>query len=314
MASRGLAAALGVAVFGVPRPVAAEQPPSAETRESVARAEQQIPLETDRYRLKWAFPHFRLWQGITSALATGTSLFLQIQKYKFPGDRWRGPILFDEPVYDAIVEEDESDRLRADQISDYLWHGSQYYAVAESLIVPLVFDHGNTEVAAQMTLINWQVLGWNGLLTRFAHIGVRRARPPLPECIDDPESDSSCTHTGSSFFSGHTSMSTAAAAVTCSHHAALPLFGDGPWNFTSCVVLSGSAATVGFLRIRAAKHWPTDVVFGYLLGSAVGIGVPWLLHYGQRESPMSFRAGPMHGAVFPWASETQVGISAYGTF
>jgi membrane-associated phospholipid phosphatase len=45
------------------------------------------------------------------------------------------------------------------------------------------------------------------------------------------------------------------------------------WN---AVVLYGAATGVGALRVAAGKHFPTDIIVGAVLGSAIGWLVPTL--------------------------------------
>lgn len=40
----------------------------------------------------------------------------------------------------------------------------------------------------------------------------------------------------------------------------------------------GAAVTAGWLRIAGDKHYFTDVLTGALVGSAIGFGMPYLLH------------------------------------
>jgi hypothetical protein len=47
-------------------------------------------------------------------------------------------------------------------------------------------------------------------------------------------------------------------------------------------MMAGASGTA-HLRVRAGKHFYSDVVVGALVGTAVGIGIPWL--HGSRYSP-----------------------------
>ena len=78
-----------------------------------------------------------------------------------------------------------------------------------------------------------------------------------------------------SFFSGHTS-NTATAAFAAAR--IFDLSGDlGPWErvalYGSATALTGA---VGGARIAAGMHFPTDVIVGGLVGTAIGLGVPEL--------------------------------------
>ena len=47
------------------------------------------------------------------------------------------------------------------------------------------------------------------------------------------------------------------------------------------------AATTGYLRIAADKHYFSDVLSGALIGSAVGFMVPYLFHPPSQEKKVS---------------------------
>jgi len=77
-----------------------------------------------------------------------------------------------------------------------------------------------------------------------------------------------------SFFSGHTSMTAALSFATAK------IFSDYSDNrthealvWTSAVILP---AVTGYLRIRAGKHFPSDVIAGYIIGAGIGYLVPFL--------------------------------------
>ena len=76
------------------------------------------------------------------------------------------------------------------------------------------------------------------------------------------------------FFSGHTSVTTAncffAAKVFSDY------FPESKWK---PVVWSGAvliSSATGYLRVRAGKHYPTDVITGFLVGGAIGYLIPQL--------------------------------------
>lgn len=75
-----------------------------------------------------------------------------------------------------------------------------------------------------------------------------------------------------SFFSAHTTT----VASTCfsfafAHKAYFPNSKANPYILSSAFVIP---AIEGVLRVKAGKHFPTDVITGYL----VGLGSAWLMH------------------------------------
>ncbi|MGB0932472.1 MAG: phosphatase PAP2 family protein [Chitinophagales bacterium] len=76
----------------------------------------------------------------------------------------------------------------------------------------------------------------------------------------------------SSFYSGHTSMTAGY------YFMAAKMFHDFNPDSKLRPLVWGTAAIVpaitGMLRVRGGKHYPTDVLVGYIVGAAVGILVP----------------------------------------
>jgi membrane-associated phospholipid phosphatase len=96
-----------------------------------------------------------------------------------------------------------------------------------------------------------------------------------------------------SFFSGHTTFAFSMAVFVSTVYG--DFFPGSPW---APYVWAGSlslAAGVGILRITSGQHFPTDVITGAVVGSAVGYLVP-LLHRteagGVRLSPSWGPGGP----------------------
>jgi membrane-associated phospholipid phosphatase len=89
-----------------------------------------------------------------------------------------------------------------------------------------------------------------------------------------------------SFWSGHTN---ATFAIASAAGTVARLRGYRSWPWIMGLGLAG-AATTGWLRVAADRHWATDVAMGAVVGSAVGFGLPHLLH-GRRRSGASGAAG-----------------------
>ncbi len=275
----------------------------------------QAPSER-AHRLNWTFPRFRLWQYISSATISVSGYVIE-RSVTMPDGSWNNGILFDSPLRSWLAADTVDGRANAARISDRIWYATQYFPVLDSIIVPLASDRLNVDVAAQLTLVNWQVIGLSFILTRTAHWTVGRARPSLQECANNPNYDGYCDVQSSgrnaSFLSGHTSMSFASAGLTCSHHAALPLYGGGLPDYGICGLSLASATTVGILRIVADRHWTTDVLSGAVLGSAIGFGIPYFLHY-KDGAPRSLTGGllPPSMAIVPMVGPGQTGAMLVG--
>jgi membrane-associated phospholipid phosphatase len=96
-----------------------------------------------------------------------------------------------------------------------------------------------------------------------------------------------------SFFSGHTTL-TFALAASVGTVATMRGYRWAPLTWT----LGGTlAATTGYLRIAADRHWLTDVLTGAVVGTAVGILVPLVFHGRADDSPTSASAASQSAPV-----------------
>jgi membrane-associated phospholipid phosphatase len=112
-------------------------------------------------------------------------------------------------------------------------------------------------------------------LTNIVKMAVRRPRPlAYMAAKADPNYSSTSTDSSLSFFSGHASM-TGAIGATATYLA----FARSPGTLRPWVTLT-LATTVSTLvsvyRVRAGKHFPTDVLAGTFAGAGIGIVVPHL--------------------------------------
>jgi membrane-associated phospholipid phosphatase len=113
-------------------------------------------------------------------------------------------------------------------------------------------------------------------LNQLVKFSVGRERPFVhhgdPSRPHEPDDDLS-------FYSGHTSLvfSLAASAGMVS---TLRGYRSAPWVWG---VGMSMAAGVGGLRMGGDMHWFTDVLVGAAVGTAVGAGLPWLLHRDRKD-------------------------------
>ncbi|HVY26389.1 MAG TPA: phosphatase PAP2 family protein [Polyangiaceae bacterium] len=115
-------------------------------------------------------------------------------------------------------------------------------------------------------------------LTNVVKMAVRRPRPlaytALAAHRDDPNYSSTSTDSSLSFFSGHASM-TSAIGATATYLAFTRSSGRlRPWLTLS--FFTGLTTFVSVERVRAGKHFPTDVIAGAIAGAGIGVVVPHL--------------------------------------
>lgn len=267
--------------------------------------------KSNEHRLVWNYPRFRLWEYVAAGAVTAGNISFEMAYSSNPRDRWTGPVLLDGPARDFFRGGTIESRLLADDISDYMWHGSTYYVLLDGLLTPLVSDKFNYDVAFQLTLLNWQAVGATGLLTRLAHITVGRTRPSLEGCSNDPNAENRCEFRGASFIAGHAAMTSANAGLACANHQNLKMYGGGIADAAVCPIMVTTAAGVGVLRIIADKHWLSDTIVSWVLGGSIGYGLPYLLHYRHVQKVVS----PLpNSALLPWGDATSAGVQFTGLF
>lgn len=148
------------------------------------------------------------------------------------------------------------------------------YTLAD-IVLAEPLDRGDAWVYA---VLYAETAAVNLALTNLVKIAVRRPRPAAYADVaaGKPVGD---TDKALSFYSGHTSMTSAltATAVYLSFER-----GDPAWQ--SWLILGVGVATTSFVavqRIRARAHFATDVIAGALAGAGVGVVVPHLHRIGQ---------------------------------
>ncbi|WNZ64657.1 phosphatase PAP2 family protein [Myxococcus sp. MxC21-1] len=207
----------------------------------------------------------------------------------------------------GIVGSTPSARKRAHNWSNIVGFGALPAGV---LGIQYAMGHGSgapTRYFAQDATIIVQSAVFASLANQTVKFIAGRERPfvhILPEDqkgLTDHPSDNNL-----SFYSGHTNLAFS-LVVSAGTVAALRGYKHQAWLWAVGLPV---ATSVGLLRMGADKHYLTDVATGALLGSAVGVAVPLLLHGRKGEATPNIQSGQIHMA--PVASARMMGIS--GTF
>jgi membrane-associated phospholipid phosphatase len=130
-------------------------------------------------------------------------------------------------------------------------------------------------------------------ITDLVKVGALRPRPYLFE-ENFPGTTVLSGNDRSSFFSGHTSSAATASFFTAR------VFADYYPNSKLRPYVWGVAAALpaltGYLRIRAGRHYPSDVLAGYLVGGAVGYLIPML--HKKRPKGKNLSINPGMGSLY----------------
>src|SRR6187549_3317817 len=90
-----------------------------------------------KHRLEWNYPRFRYWEWGIALVGTGyfTSSVLQDPRRVDMG--WHEPLPGDDPARNLFVAEGHAGRRKANNASNALWHVTEFFPFADSIIVPL---------------------------------------------------------------------------------------------------------------------------------------------------------------------------------
>ncbi|MBW2456794.1 MAG: phosphatase PAP2 family protein, partial [Deltaproteobacteria bacterium] len=220
----------------------------------------------------------------------------------------------DDDVRDAARLHSFDSRRRAREASDVLLTTLTTYPVMFDALVLANWYHDRPDVAWNMAIIDIETMAIVASLQQLTNIVTHRERPYGSECgsdIEDQSQDCDGNNRFYSLFSGHASQSFTSAALTCSHHMNLPLYGGGAVEAVPCVAGFSLATFTAALRVYSDRHYFSDVVLGAAVGTTAGFVVPWL-YYGS-----SGGADEAKGASPSWSATvvpTPTGLMVQGAF
>lgn len=151
--------------------------------------------------------------------------------------------------------------------SNLLFRGALFMPAA------LLLDDKINDEWFDYILLYLEAQSFSAVEYQLAAFPVKRMRPFMYNPNEDMERKTG-RNLNNSFFSGHTSVVATStffmAKVYCDFHP----------DVKNKVLIYGLAAIppaiTGYYRYKAGKHFPTDIITGYLLGAATGILVPEL--------------------------------------
>ena len=153
-------------------------------------------------------------------------------------------------------------------------------AVAFAFVDPVL--SGVRENSVQTALADGfmysEALSFTLAMTNVVKMAVRRPRPiAYIEAAKHPNDNTysnGSTDSALSFFSGHSAI-TATVGATATYLA----FARSPHTARPWITLLASVGLTTFVsveRVRAGRHFPTDVIAGSVIGAGIGLAVPHL--------------------------------------
>ncbi|MCO6474970.1 MAG: phosphatase PAP2 family protein [Phaeodactylibacter sp.] len=134
----------------------------------------------------------------------------------------------------------------------------------------------------------------NGGLTLASKYAFRRPRPYVYN-MNIHARQKQTVNAKTAFFSGHTSMTAAntffAARVFSDYYP------ESKWKPVVWTAAATIPAITGYLRVRAGRHYPSDVIAGYAAGALAGYFIPHLHKRPGRKNNGMELYGSMNGAL-----------------
>jgi hypothetical protein len=155
----------------------------------------------------------------------------------------------------------------AKKASDFPFYGSFAMPFA------MMLNKNVGQKAGQVLVLYIETMAVTGTLFTLANGNTERARP-LVYSNEVDMGDRTEANAQNSFFAGHTAATAAASFFAAKvFHDFNPDSGARPYVWA---VAAAVPATVGYLRLKAGKHFLSDNLIGYTVGAASGILIPQL--------------------------------------
>lgn len=218
----------------------------------------------------YAFPKIYSKENIDSATVAG------LKKEDIPAfDRWG-------------VRTSE----KASKHSDILFYGSMPYPIV------LMADREIRRDAARVFGLYWEAMAITGVLYTAGDYFIDRYRPETYE-TSLSVSDRQSGNNKNSFFAGHVALVATSTFFTASVYDAYHPTSRLKWGFYG-IAAAATGATI-YLRHRAGKHFPSDLLVGTIVGMGSGMLVP-RLHRNKPVKKTSWHIMPYAGEGYGLAA------------
>jgi hypothetical protein len=257
--------------------------------------------------LEWRWRPFQAWEYVAVPVTAGATASVRLL-VPLGDPNWVGGLPGETAIDERLGAGEETTRFR---VAEGFVDAFYYASLANALIEPLAaagLAGGDWSTARELVLINLEAYAFVAAALFLSQLAVRRVRPYTDEtCAGDL---ASCTQNERrSWPGGHLTIVATNAALSCLHHAHLPLFGGGAPDAAACSFwIAGTAVTfVG--RMVTRSHYLSDQMSALGLAAIGGFVLPYLLHYAWSEP-----RGTMTARVVPHASASHIGLGATGFF
>lgn len=214
---------------------------------------------------------------------TGRELGIVVPGLVFHGVSLLEPVPADS-LWHRVSTMDRMDLPAFDRPAAYNWNLQAHrtsnvllwVGIGGSLTMSLV-DRPTPDMGPPLAMMGETVLLTTGL-TDMVKVLVHRPRPYAYN-PDVPLEVRKAREAYLSFWSGHT------ATIAAMAFASAELVQHSDASSTAKTITWSTAITlpalIGHYRVRAGRHFPTDVIVGYLVGAGIGMAVPYIHSIGN---------------------------------
>lgn len=258
-------------------------------------------------------PRRNIYTSGTDVLVTGAAVGIALATAILPprSKHLKGGVLYDEDARDLLRISSRDGRYLVRDVSDVGASLTTTWPFLVDALLTAWWYRGDVKLARNMTLVSAEAISITIAAQGITNTVASRERPYGRLCGNAlPENSVDCEGTVRyrSFFSGHAAAAFASAGVLCSHHLGLALLG-GPWDAVTCVTAFGVATTTAIFRVMSDVHYATDVSLGAVIGTSVGLIVPWM-HMSPPIEGVDTRPGRLQMRLAPVGS----GLGVAGTW
>lgn len=213
------------------------------------------------------------WPWAVSTSLLGATLTIELAD-PTNTSRWSGA----GPVDTAFLNwgaRDEAGRRRSAIASDVLVALSIAASTSDAVFWPPPAGASRSRVTYRLLAMDALAYSFQGLVVVATKHIARRMRPFTRRCtVGSTVAECTSRSRNQSFSSGHSAFAFTGAALVCTHNR---LRGRSLAGHLSCAGALAMASFVGALRIRADRHYFSDVAVGAMVGFVSGYLLPALL-------------------------------------
>lgn len=223
------------------------QEPAQEKRQKVYRIKPAIDLPIIAASTAWSLYGFK---EIYNKPSSSDAEILALNKANINGfDRWAAG------KYSPAAE----------KASDVLFYGSM------PLPLLLMLDKKIRQDAGNVLLVYWETMGVTGVFYTGSAYLTDRYRPFVYN-TSVPMDERKSGNSKNSFLAGHPALVASSTFFIAKVYADYHPESKFRWVFYTAA--SGATLATAYLRHRAGKHFPSDLIAGTAMGTAAGILVP----------------------------------------